>query len=44
MSNLNDPINIISLVLLNIIFMWGTYKLTRPYKPEKDKTECKCTK
>lgn len=43
MSNLNDPINIASLVIMNIIFLWGAYKLMRPCSPNNDK-KCKCSK
>lgn len=37
------PMYIMLAAFLAVCF-WGTYKLTRPYSPKDDKTECECSK
>ncbi len=43
MNNPDNLFNYIFMAVFTIISLWGTYQLTRPYKPEADK-KCKCSK
>jgi len=43
-NNFDNIFNYVFAIIFVAISLWGTYKLTRPYTPEKDKTELKCLK
>ena len=44
MNNPDNIFNYIFMVVFTLISLWGTYKLTRPYKSENKNKDCKCSK